>query len=184
MGNFSFGPSAWTTYFKEKAIPYAWELVTSPEWFGIPKDKLYVTVFGGAKLLQASATLGVDEEARELWLKEECPRRPHHPRSRPERQFLGHGRHRPLRPLQRNSSTTWAPKPPKKATPTANSPATAAATSKSGISSSCSSTATRTGTLNAASQTFDRHRHGPRTHRRRPSRRHLQLRHRSLRPTA
>ena len=45
MGNFSFGD-----YFKEKAIPYAWELITSPEWFNIPKDKLYVTVFGGAEV--------------------------------------------------------------------------------------------------------------------------------------
>jgi alanyl-tRNA synthetase len=44
MGNFSFGD-----YFKEKAIPYAWELVTSPEWYGIDKNKLYVTVFGGAE---------------------------------------------------------------------------------------------------------------------------------------
>jgi alanyl-tRNA synthetase len=43
LGNFSFGD-----YFKEKAIPYAWELVTSPDWFGIPKDKLYVTVFCGS----------------------------------------------------------------------------------------------------------------------------------------
>src|SRR5215467_9907319 len=45
MGNFSFGD-----YFKEKAVPYAWELVTSPEWYAIPKDKLYVTVFGGAEI--------------------------------------------------------------------------------------------------------------------------------------
>src|ERR1700680_3200282 len=44
LGNFSFGD-----YFKKEAIAYAWELVTSPEWFGISKDKLYVTVFGGAE---------------------------------------------------------------------------------------------------------------------------------------
>ncbi|HEY2544929.1 MAG TPA: alanine--tRNA ligase [Candidatus Acidoferrum sp.] len=61
MGNFSFGD-----YFKEKAIPYAWELVTSPEWFGIAKDKLYVTVFGGAEVAPGT-TLGVDEEARKIW---------------------------------------------------------------------------------------------------------------------
>ncbi|MGB9460017.1 MAG: alanine--tRNA ligase, partial [Candidatus Acidiferrum sp.] len=67
LGNFSFGD-----YFKEKAIPYAWELVTSTEWYGIAKDKLYVTVFGGAEVAPGT-TLGVDEEARELWLKENVP---------------------------------------------------------------------------------------------------------------
>ncbi len=67
MGNFSFGD-----YFKEKAIPYAWELVTSPEWFGLAKDKLYVTVFGGAEVAPGT-TLGVDEEARTFWLAENIP---------------------------------------------------------------------------------------------------------------
>jgi alanyl-tRNA synthetase len=67
MGNFSFGD-----YFKEKAIPYAWELVTSPEWYGLAKEKLYVTVFGGAEVAPGT-TLGVDEEAREFWLKENIP---------------------------------------------------------------------------------------------------------------
>jgi alanyl-tRNA synthetase len=67
LGNFSFGD-----YFKEKAIPYAWELVTSPEWYGIDKDKLYVTVFGGAEVAPGT-TLGVDEEARDIWLKENLP---------------------------------------------------------------------------------------------------------------
>ena len=67
MGNFSFGD-----YFKEKAIPYAWELITSPEWYGIPKDKLYVTVFGGAEVAPGNM-LGVDEDARRFWLKENVP---------------------------------------------------------------------------------------------------------------
>jgi alanyl-tRNA synthetase len=61
MGNFSFGD-----YFKEKAIPYAWELITSREWFGIATDKLYVTVFGGAEVAPGT-TLGVDVEARKIW---------------------------------------------------------------------------------------------------------------------
>ena len=67
MGNFSFGD-----YFKEKAIPYAWELVTSPDWYAIPKDKLYVTVFGGAEVAPGNS-LGVDEDARAFWLKENVP---------------------------------------------------------------------------------------------------------------
>ena len=50
LGNFSFGD-----YFKRDAIAFAWELVTSPNWFGMPKDKLYVTVFRE------------DDEAEELW---------------------------------------------------------------------------------------------------------------------
>ncbi len=40
MGNFSIGD-----YFKEEAIEYAFELLTSKEWFNIPKDKLYFTVY-------------------------------------------------------------------------------------------------------------------------------------------
>lgn len=62
LGNFSFGD-----YFKKDAIAYAWELITSPEWFGIEKEKLYVTVFGGAEVAPGT-TLGVDEEARSFWL--------------------------------------------------------------------------------------------------------------------
>jgi alanyl-tRNA synthetase len=67
LGNFSFGD-----YFKEKAIPYAWELLTSPEWFAIPKDKLYVTVFGGSEVAPGTV-LGVDEDARAFWVKEKVP---------------------------------------------------------------------------------------------------------------
>jgi alanyl-tRNA synthetase len=67
LGNFSFGD-----YFKEKAIPYAWELITSPEWFAIPKGKLYVTIFGGADVAPGT-TLGVDEDARKFWLVEKVP---------------------------------------------------------------------------------------------------------------
>jgi alanyl-tRNA synthetase len=57
LGNFSFGD-----YFKEKAIPYAWELITSPEWFGIEKEKLYVTIFKGENGVPR------DSEAYDLWL--------------------------------------------------------------------------------------------------------------------
>jgi alanyl-tRNA synthetase len=67
LGNFSFGD-----YFKKDAIAYAWELITSPQWFGIAKDKLYVTVFGGAEVAPGT-TLGVDEEAKGFWLAENVP---------------------------------------------------------------------------------------------------------------
>jgi alanyl-tRNA synthetase len=67
LGNFSFGD-----YFKKDAIAYAWELVTSPEWYGIAKDKLYATVFGGAEVSPGNK-LGVDEEAKALWLGQNIP---------------------------------------------------------------------------------------------------------------
>src|ERR1700751_1409113 len=63
LGNFSFGD-----YFKKDAIAYAWELITSPEWFGIDKNKLYVTVFNGAEV--SGNHLGVDEEAKGFWLEQ------------------------------------------------------------------------------------------------------------------
>ncbi len=56
LGNWSFGD-----YFKKEAIGWAWELLT--EVYRLPKDRLYVTVFGGDK----SDNLPVDEEAKELW---------------------------------------------------------------------------------------------------------------------
>ena len=62
LGNFSFGD-----YFKEDAVAFAWELVTSADWFDIAKGKLYVTVFGGVQLPDG-AILGVDEEAHGAWL--------------------------------------------------------------------------------------------------------------------
>ena len=66
LGNFSFGD-----YFKKEAIALAWELVTSPKWFGIDKNKLYATVFGGAEV--SGNQLGVDEEAKGFWLEQNVP---------------------------------------------------------------------------------------------------------------
>jgi alanyl-tRNA synthetase len=57
LGNFSFGD-----YFKKDAIAYAWELLTSPQWFGIDPGKLYVTIFEG------DANVPRDAEAYQLWL--------------------------------------------------------------------------------------------------------------------
>ena len=67
LGNFSFGD-----YFKKEAVEYAWELITSPDWFHIPKDKLYATVFGGAEVSPGNI-LGVDEEAKNFWLAQNIP---------------------------------------------------------------------------------------------------------------
>ena len=58
LGNFSFGD-----YFKKDAIAYAWELITSPNWYGIPVEKLYFTVFGGHENLQP------DHDAAKLWIQ-------------------------------------------------------------------------------------------------------------------
>jgi alanyl-tRNA synthetase len=53
LGNFSFGD-----YFKRDAITYAWEFLTSEKWLGLPKDKLWVTVYAS------------DDEAYDIWTKE------------------------------------------------------------------------------------------------------------------
>ena len=63
LGNFSFGD-----YFKKDAIAYAWELITSPEWFGIDKSKLYVTVFNG------EGGMSRDAEAYDLWVAQGVPK--------------------------------------------------------------------------------------------------------------
>ncbi|MGA2856744.1 MAG: alanine--tRNA ligase [Candidatus Sulfotelmatobacter sp.] len=60
LGNFSFGD-----YFKKDAIAYAWELITSKEWFGIDKAKLYVTIFEGSG---EPMLVPRDSEAYDLWL--------------------------------------------------------------------------------------------------------------------
>ena len=53
LGNFSFGD-----YFKHDAIQYAWELLTGDNWFKLPKERLWVTVYE------------TDDEAYEIWEKE------------------------------------------------------------------------------------------------------------------
>jgi alanyl-tRNA synthetase len=68
LGNFSFGD-----YFKEQAIAYAMELITSKNWYGITLEKLYFTVFGGAEVAPGNM-LGTDSEAADFWLKVGAPK--------------------------------------------------------------------------------------------------------------
>jgi alanyl-tRNA synthetase len=58
LGNWSFGD-----YFKKEAIEWSWELLT--EVYGLPKDRLYVTIFEG----DAKENLPKDEEAFNEWKK-------------------------------------------------------------------------------------------------------------------
>src|SRR6201993_1696235 len=63
LGNFSFGD-----YFKRDAIAFAWELVTNEQWMGIPKDRLYVTIFEGADGVPR------DDEAEQFWMETGVPK--------------------------------------------------------------------------------------------------------------
>lgn len=53
LGNFSFGD-----YFKQQAINFAWELLTGKEWFNLPSERLWVTVYH------------TDDEAYQIWADE------------------------------------------------------------------------------------------------------------------
>lgn len=56
LGNFSVGD-----YFKKEVIPWAWEFLTDPQWLGLDKDKLYITVYPK------------DQESKQLWEKTGVP---------------------------------------------------------------------------------------------------------------
>ena len=56
LGNWSFGD-----YFKQEAIDWAWELIT--DVWGVPKERLYATYFGGDEKSEA------DLEAKGIWLR-------------------------------------------------------------------------------------------------------------------
>ena len=64
LGNFSFGD-----YFKEKAIPLAWEFLTSPAvGLGISKEHLWITVFGGGNIFGGNeAAAPADNDAHAIW---------------------------------------------------------------------------------------------------------------------
>ena len=67
LGNFSFGD-----YFKKDAVAFAWELITSKEYFALPIENLYFTVFGGAEL--GGVQIPTDEEAAAHWLAIGAPK--------------------------------------------------------------------------------------------------------------
>ena len=132
LGNFSFGD-----YFKAEAIRFAWDLVTRE--YGMPKDRLYVTVFRE------------DDEAEELWQSVDgVPKRPHLPPRR-EGQLLADGRDGALRAMLRNSLRSGSRG--RRARPGARTVSVAmaaAASSRSGTSSSCNSISDAAGIHDAA----------------------------------
>ncbi|MDD3412058.1 MAG: alanine--tRNA ligase [Eubacteriales bacterium] len=65
LGNWSLGD-----YFKEKMIPWSWEFLTSPDYLGLPKEKLAFSVFAG------DADCPRDEESAQLW--RDCGALPDH----------------------------------------------------------------------------------------------------------
>src|SRR5579862_5712581 len=67
LGNFSFGD-----YFKKDAIAFAWELITSKDYFALPIENLYFTVFGGAEL--GGVQIPTDKEAASLWVNVGAPK--------------------------------------------------------------------------------------------------------------
>ncbi len=74
LGNFSF-----QDYFKEEAIPWAWEFLTSEDWMAIPKDRLFVSVYQE------------DDEAYDIWTKKVGVPESHMVRLGKEDNFWEHG---------------------------------------------------------------------------------------------
>ncbi|MEO0964476.1 MAG: alanine--tRNA ligase [Planctomycetota bacterium] len=68
LGNWSFGD-----YFKQEAIDWAWELLTSKQWWGLDPERLHATYFEG----DTAEGLEPDLEAKKLWLKYLPPERVH-----------------------------------------------------------------------------------------------------------
>ena len=123
LGNFSFGD-----YFKKDAIAYAWELITKE--YGLPKDKLYVTVFRE------------DDDAEQLWQKVAGVPKDRIFRLDEKDNFWQMGETGPVRALL-GDPLRFGPGGRGRAHSFPTTPADAL--SRSGIWCSCSSTATRAG---------------------------------------
>ena len=119
LGNFSFGD-----YFKDRAIELAWNLITKE--FGLPKDKLT------GHRLSSTTTRRSTSGRRSPGLPDEQD----HPHRRLG-QFLGDGRHRPVRPVLGDLLRPRRQHPRRPAGQRRTR--TATASSRSGTSSSCSS---------------------------------------------
>src|SRR3954449_11089703 len=63
LGNFSFGD-----YFKKDAVAFAWELITSPKWYGVDSKRLYATIFEGSEGVPR------DDEAERYWIEVGVPK--------------------------------------------------------------------------------------------------------------
>ena len=152
LGNFSFGD-----YFKKDAIAFAWELITKD--YGLPKDKLYVTVFRE------------DDDAEELWQKVAGVPKDRIFRLGEKDNFWQMGETGPVRPLLGDSlrfrtggGAGKFPRRSRRAFRRDLEPGVHAVRSR------------RAGQADATAQAFDRHRHGPGAHRGRQARRAVELR--------
>ena len=63
LGNFSFGD-----YFKREAVAYAWQLVTSKQWYAVDSNKLYCTIFKGEEGVPR------DDDAEKYWIEAGVPK--------------------------------------------------------------------------------------------------------------
>lgn len=71
LGNWSLGD-----YFKREAITWSWEFLTSPQYLGLDKEKLFVSVFAG------DTDAPRDDESAEIWKEVFAQDRVSHPEKR------------------------------------------------------------------------------------------------------
>ena len=158
LGNFSFGD-----YFKDYAIEYAWSLLTRD--FGLAKERLTVTVYHD------------DDEAFDLWKTISGPAGGAHHPDRDERQFLGDGRHRPVRPMLRDFLRPRRPYPGRTARLARRRRRPVHRDLESRLHAVRGAAGRR---ARQSAEALGRHRHGSRAHRRGAAGGARQLRHRSL----